>query len=689
MDFFSLQDDAFARSRKFYMAFSVAIFLAVIVLYLAITASLAVIFGGGDLPPAIYGYPQKVLSLRPFLILGSVITIIILFISVRRTSFIREGGGAYIAEILDARFLESPANLQETQLMNVVEEMAVAAGLPRPRLYIIPGARSINAITAGVDHDDAIIAVTEGAVRHLNRDEMQGVIAHEFAHILNGDYSLNLTMAGWLYGLMFFYIQGRRLLHFVWVTIKSFTENNNVYSAGTGLVMNPSGLGIFVIVPAFVTGCLLMAGGWIGKAGGQVLQAAFSRQREYLADAFAVQFTRNPHGLAGAMKKIAWIPRHGFIKSSDAVTMQAFFIASPVKLRSLFQSHPPLEDRIQALDPAWDGTLPEIDHDDFRPPKDLNLKYRYGPSKDLHFKSGVKQNKQQQKLADKVKKMDSWSGVLVLSLLQTSDEYSSVQVDDSLKAAHELYDALPVSMREAADDVGQVAILVAAVFVHSDAELKRRQKLVIEKRLGDEAAARAMGLKSQMEEKHRLPLLSLASPTLKTLIQEDKDTLSRLIKNLVAVDGKLDLFEIAACQILKKSLGAIFPAGKDDQKAESVKYYDRVRQEVVTVVSLLAGLDAQSETEAQAVFSSAMSGFKQWPPQRMLPRQQISSKLLMSSLDFLSEAPLQVRKTLIRAAASACLNKENLTIEQYQLLRALAAAVDVALPLTAVKKVGA
>lgn len=662
-----MQDDALARSRKFYLAFSLVVFLAVILLYFAISGVfLAFTFPEPSLPSFIYGDPPKVLSLRPFLIIGSVITLTILTISNRRTRFIRDGGGAYIAEILEARLLETPANLKETQLLNVVEEMAIAAGLPRPHIYIIPGVRSINAITAGVDHDDAVIAITEGAVKHLDRDELQGVIAHEFAHILNGDFSLNLAMAGWLYGLMFFYVQGRRVLFF----------------AGDGF-NGPGGRGDMPAgciggVGALIAGVLLMAAGWVGKTGAQIIQAAFSRQREYLADAFAVQFTRNPNGLAGAMKKIAWVPRRGFIQNSDAMTMQAFFIVSPNKTEHFLKSHPPLEDRIFLLDPTWNGEATPIDDDAFRPPKNLNEKYDYSPSRPATPKLI---SKHRRLFAEKAKNMDGWSELMVLSFLEAGEGCKAAEAGASLKAAHKLYAEIPAPLINAVHDAAQVALLTASVFVKGEEETRKKQRFALEKHLGDEGAARALSFESQMSLALRLPLLDLALPNLKGLPREEKTALISLIKNLAAADGRLDLFEIAACQVLKKSLGNILQSRVVDKPADAAAYTSQVRRHVVNIVSLLASLDVDKEDEARKVFSEAMKAFNQWPPQEMSPKGRVGSKALVESLDYLAKAPFKVRNSLIVASSYACLQKEVFSEKQYQLLRALAAALNMPLPM--------
>ena len=380
MDFFTRQDDAQSKSRTFYAAFGLAIAVAVVLFYFAVTMAILLLCARwrlpvgpladqivaravATLPEFIYGWPPAILSLRPMLILCPLITAVVLLASYHKTKAIKEGGGAYIAAALGAELVETPRGSEETLLINVVEEMAVAAGLPRPRVYILRREKTINAITAGLDYEDAVIAVTQGAVTHLDRDELQAVVAHEFAHILNGDFSLNLTMAGWLYGLLFFSMKGQELLD---SSLEGMDKALRGVGALTSHIPGSNILAIFYI-PKFLAGFFLWAGGWVGRLVASVVQAAFSRQREYLADAFAVQFTRSASGLAGALKKIAGLPKHGVLRSGQSIMMKAFFIVSPTKMDGLLKTHPPLESRILALEPHWDGTPILIDHPDFQP----------------------------------------------------------------------------------------------------------------------------------------------------------------------------------------------------------------------------------------------------------------------------------------------------------------------------------
>ena len=656
MDFFSRQNDAQARSRAFFTAFFPAVFLAVVILYFVITACMVTM---GILPSIIYGYPQKILSLRPFLIVGSVISGIIFFISWRTIRTIKKGGGAYIAQVMGGELLETPKDLKETQIINVVEEMAVASGLPRPRIYIFPNEFSINAVTAGLDHDDAIIALTCGAVTHLSRDELQCVVAHEFAHILNGDYALNLTMAGWLSGLLFFSVKGLELLSVTSDAANKYINNTKQGDVGALLLIT-------------IVGVILYVGGGIGKLGAELVQAAISRQREYMADAFAVQFTRNPASLAGALKKIAGYPRRGTIKNSRALMMKSFFIASPTQSQDLWQTHPPLEERITTLDPHWDGKIVPIE----LPPIPQRNYSILG-----HDGLGATTGGQHQLMETAEKLPTGWPGALVLGLLATGSGGIRQKnlIGQGMTAATSLCKEIPAKLLKATTEPAFADPLIAAIFCRN-ADFKAAHLEIIRSGLGPEAAAWAEDFQPLMADSFRLPLLSLATPALKAFNAEQRLRLAKTIKELIEADGKLDLFEIAAWQILKKHLGLTKPKSYSYQSGLA-GLAGSIQKDAVTIVSAMAHLGSDSREKAEAAFAVGMTHFTQWPSFDLLPSDAVTSKELALALDRFSGVSEKIKNTLVLATVGAALHDHQITQKEYELLRALAAALDIPLPL--------
>ncbi len=244
------------------------------------------------------------------------------------------GGGGTVAMMLGGVPVDpNTRDPDERKLLNVVEEMSIASGTPVPEVWVLRKEPGINAFAAGRDINDAAVAVTESAMRLLSRDELQGVIAHEFSHIFNADVRLNVRVMGLLHGILVIALIGRAFMR----------------TRGRKNPLPPIGLGLFVI-------------GSTGFFFGKIIRSAISRQREYLADASAVQFTRNPLGLAGALKKIGGVVHGSTMISGNAEEASHFFFANGVSgfFTGLMSTHPPLDKRIRLLDPDFDGKYPAV-----------------------------------------------------------------------------------------------------------------------------------------------------------------------------------------------------------------------------------------------------------------------------------------------------------------------------------------
>ena len=217
------------------------------------------------------------------------------------------------------------------RLRNVVEEIAIASGVPVPKIYVLEHEAAINAFAAGYSPSDAVIAVTRGALDRLNRDELQGVIAHEFSHVLNGDMRLNIRLMGVLFGILMIGLIGRKILEH-----GRFGGRNK----GAGAIL--------------VAALVAMIVGYVGLFFGRMIKAGVSRQRERLADASAVQFTRQTTGLAGALKKIGGLDEGSRLNErSNAEEVSHMLFGDGVGFRGLFATHPPLVERIQELEPQF------------------------------------------------------------------------------------------------------------------------------------------------------------------------------------------------------------------------------------------------------------------------------------------------------------------------------------------------
>src|SRR5262245_33763556 len=318
MDFFERQDRARRNTLQLIVYFGFGVVLMILAVYLAVLVAFTGLSASESRHSHGFGERSRpAFTLwNPSWFMGAATGTlsVVLLGALYRVSGLSRGGKA-VAEMLNGRPI-SPVTTDpdERKVLNVVEEMALASGVPVPPVYLLANESGINAFAAGHSPSDAVIGVTAGTVRLLKRDELQGVIAHEFSHILNGDMRLNLRLMGWVFGILCLAIIGRMLLQ-----VRGGKKN-----------------------PLPVLGIALLVIGWAGVFFGRLIQAAVSRQREFLADAAAVQFTRNPEGLAGALKKIGGLKMGSRIKAAEAEEASHMFFGNGVgkSFLHLWDTHP-------------------------------------------------------------------------------------------------------------------------------------------------------------------------------------------------------------------------------------------------------------------------------------------------------------------------------------------------------------
>ena len=265
---------------------------------------------------------------------------IIAFGTLWRRASLAEGGAA-VARSAGGREINARTEVfHERRLLNIVEETALASGVPIPRVFVLDDERGLNAFAAGFTLHDAAIAVTRAAMEQFSREELQGVVAHEFSHILNGDMRLNSWLLGVLFGILCISVTGRGLMRFVSECRPRSGKNGGA-----------------VLLVLLGCGLVLWAVGSIGVFFARIIQCSVARQRECLADASAVQFTRNPIGLANALKRIGATPLRNTLRCANRDELTHFLIAAGggLSFDALFASHPPLLERIRLLDPSFTG----------------------------------------------------------------------------------------------------------------------------------------------------------------------------------------------------------------------------------------------------------------------------------------------------------------------------------------------
>ena len=355
MDFFERQQQAKKKTGYLVFLFGVAVLLISLLNHLLVATVLGASGATeGDMEFGTSAYTDPELAGLVFMGTFVVIGIAGLF---RRMQL--SGGGSSVAAMMGGRLVNiATTDPDERKLMNVVEEMAIAAGVPVPEVYVMDGEAGINAFAAGYTLDDAVIGVTDGCMRRLSRDELQGVIAHEFSHILNQDMKLNLRLVAVIYGLIALAVIGRVLLQIGFYSSHGRSRRSSENGGGGGaLAIGVVGLG-------------LMATSGLGILMGNLIKSAVSRQREYLADSSAVQYTRNPEGLAGALKKIGAMATGSRLLTPHAEEASHMFFGNGMRESwfSFTATHPPLLDRILLLEPSFDGDFSMVKFDERRSP---------------------------------------------------------------------------------------------------------------------------------------------------------------------------------------------------------------------------------------------------------------------------------------------------------------------------------
>jgi Zn-dependent protease with chaperone function len=369
MDFFNQEARAQKQTHRLLWLFSLAV-LSVVFLAYIIFASLAWFFQHPELPErrwdpmflfgtAIFFYVGTLIHPLQFLKMiwspqifcwSTIGTLILIAAGCYYKMRLLADGGSAVAEMLGGRQIDDdPADLKEKQLRDVVEEMAVASQMSVPKIYVLDCERGINSFAAGHTREDVAIGVTFGAMKFLTRDELQGVIAHEFSHVLNGDTRLNMKLMGLAHGLSWPTIVGRVLVR---GSAQPLGPDDSIFDPDS----NPT------LLPTLPIGILFLIMGSVSSPFVRLIKSSICREREWLADAAAVQFTRNPNGIEGAFKKIGGLLKQGRLDSPCAETASHLYFSNSTfdPWFGFMSTHPPLPKRILAIDPAFDGQFQHI-----------------------------------------------------------------------------------------------------------------------------------------------------------------------------------------------------------------------------------------------------------------------------------------------------------------------------------------
>ncbi|MFO1477397.1 MAG: M48 family metallopeptidase [Verrucomicrobiota bacterium] len=642
MDFFDRQDKARKHTKLLVFYFISGVVLLIVSIY----AAVVLLFTGISTSrhhrhyETRSGVPAHVALWQPQLLFGVTIgTLAVISLgSLTKTAQLSAGGSA-VAEMVGARLVPSNTlDPRERRLLNVVEEMALASGVPVPQVYVMDKESGINAFAAGHTTSDAAITVTRGCMELLTRDELQGVVAHEFSHILNGDMRLNLRLMGIIFGILCLAVIGRVLLY----TRSGNSKDRNALP---------------------LLGLVLIALGWVGVVFGRLIQAAVSRQREFLADASAVQFTRNPAGIAGALKKIGGLAEGSHVEAAQATEVSHMFFGNGggTPLFDLMATHPPLADRIRAIDPAFDGVFPEVTAPAEELPE-LRPSTRSAPP--LIPMPGMPR---------------AAAGVLTAAVLPSLGK-PTVQ---HLQYAVDLRQSIPATVREAATDALGASALIYGLLLSDRDDLRSTQLEIVEKTASPEVRREVERLLPDVQaiaHQAKLPLVDLALAGLRHLSADQYAAFSAAVERLIAADEEVDLFEYMLQKVVLRHLEPQFkPARKPSQQYYALR---PLAPDCAVLLSALAHVGQPDAEAAAAAFQQGARGLiaQAQVPMALVPADRCDLPEVDAALNRLAQSVPQIRKNVLNACALTVAADGKIVEMEAELLRAIADTLDCPIP---------
>lgn len=642
MNFFESQDRV--RKNTFQLVFLFA--LAVVTLIIMTNILFMVVFGFiNNEQMQSGGAFFRQMDWQKFAAVSAAVCVVVLVGSLYKIMALSSGGKA-VAEGLGGQLVpQNTDDLKQRKLLNVVEEMAIASGTPVPPVYLLAGEPGINAFAAGFTPRDAVIGVTQGLIDHLSREQLQGVIAHEFSHIFNGDMRLNIRLIGVLNGIVIIGLAGYYLLY---STSFSRRGRGNDKSAGGMLAL---AIGLIVI-------------GFAGTFFGGLIKAAVSRQREYLADASAVQFTRNPDGIAGALKRIGGLEFGSKVESPGASEVSHAFFAQGVSgfMQMLSATHPPLNKRILRIDPHWNGEFDASDTID---------------SLGSVEEAGKKESMTHEALAKKVTAMAA--GAAMGDVANAIDQIGNPK-PETINHARSLIAGLSTVIKEAAREPYGARAVIYSLELDSGLALRGRQLAYLQKHADPDVFALTHKLLLEMDGldiKYRLPIIDIAIPALKQLSLNQYQAFRDNLVALIEMDSSVDLLEWSLQKILFNHLDGQF--FKRVRTNTSYALAVQLKQEIELILSVMAYAGDQDQNEIEAAFIAATQSFE-FGGLQLLAKNEISLSDMDRSLQKLEKLQPQAKLQLLKACAASVVHDQKISAFEAELLRAFSDVLGCPMP---------
>lgn len=666
MDFFASQELARRNTRKLVLL----LIVTVVALIAAIYVLAVVIFGGASMASESLeevGVPRFFSAENGLLIagIGSLVISIVAVGSLMKTHELRKGG-ATVADMLGGRrLLPNTTDLAERRVLNIVEEMALASGVPVPPVYVLDNEGGINAFAAGHTIDDAVIGLNRGTLEILNRDELQGVIAHEFSHILNGDMRMSLRMIGLLFGIQGIALIGTHLMRLASHMSRGSSRDKG---GGAAVAFVAFGAGLFVI-------------GSIGLLFARLIKASISRQREYLADASAVQFTRYPEGIAGALKMIGVNAESSRVKAPDAESISHMYFANMFgsDRQNFFATHPPLVPRIQRIEPRFDGDV--TDYAQKRPkanvlnPKEeeqehqqrLDIARKFGLGLERMGASGFPM------VPDNAMNMPVSPALMIASIGSPND--------DDVTYSQMLVGNVPDAFLNDCREVFSAQCIVFGSLLDTDKTVYEKQLAVLTKREPQAVVSesvRQSTLFSAIPIRYRLPVFEILQGTLVGMSPEQFKHFQETMKELVVADKQISLFEFFLLHHLLVHLRRHLGLGiKNEIRYETLS---ELPEAVELVLSIVAQQGHDSIDAAKMAFESAIRTIPSLRRPLIFTGGQWNFQALNEAIKQLSHMSYQAKKEFLTAIATSVIHDQTITPAEAELFRAIAESLDCPVP---------
>lgn len=640
MNFFRYQDQARRTTRWLLVLFTLA------VLGIVAVVDLALLFLFGEGRDSAAGTLPVFPPLEPnfaLLAWGAVATVGVIAVgSLFRTARLSAGGGQVARELGGTQVDTTTRDPLQRRLVNVVEEIAIASGLPVPEIYVLEREPGINAFAAGFSASDAAIAVTQGALERLSRSELQAVIAHEFSHVFNGDMRLNIRLIGVLFGILMVGLIGRRVLG--GMRYSSRSRNSN---AGAVLVL----------------ALVVMAVGYIGLFFGRWIKAAVSRQREYLADASAVQFTRDAEAMAGALKTIAVHAPGSHLRADSEEVGHMLF--GEGRQSMLFDTHPPLMRRIQRIEPSFDKA-------------GLAEHAQQVTRREARRRELAEQEEQARRTA-----AERAAGAGGFADVDAWMERIGQPDFAGLLAAAAAAFSVPSRVARALHSPAWAPEVLLWLLLDADAELRERQLLVVAQRLGEESERQVRLLLQEgglPAAEQRLPILEMAFPALKRRPAEQLVDLVKTINELIDIDGRVEPLEYLLGRIVTRLLWE--SANPRRVRSSGRRGIRDALEDARVVLTVLARHGHQDAAAARAAFRAGWSALE--VPAEGEPADVPAANWAVAldrALERLDRLAPSDKERFVRAAVATVVHDGVMASSELELLRAVTALVHVPLPL--------